>query len=219
MSENLQRMRLIGYWIMSLRDEDYFAPQEFVRPLSAEVRAAVADYLSDGDVYETYRGFSWCRFFCGRKMGCREFSDGHWVWPEDLVHYVSDHGITLPEEFLEHVGAKVPRIPASHWRRTAVDTDFWKRWCRQNARGDYARRIAEARLLADAEEAKWLAASVDVMEAQEGVSNERCLWQGCGNAALKGRALCARCSLRGIEDMRLKLEYGDLRRVLAGPAE
>src|SRR5258708_34848709 len=56
-------MRLIGYWIESLNDLDYFPPQEFVGGLSLSTRAEVADYLDTGLKYAAYRGVSWCRFF------------------------------------------------------------------------------------------------------------------------------------------------------------
>jgi len=58
-------MRLIGYWIRSLKDEEFCAPQEIVGSLDHDVRSKLADYLDAGavDFLHSQRGYSWCRFF------------------------------------------------------------------------------------------------------------------------------------------------------------
>lgn len=37
-----------------------------------------------------------------RFMGCCTLTDGRFVWPEGLAHYVSEHAVRPPEEFIEH---------------------------------------------------------------------------------------------------------------------
>ncbi|MGA5559764.1 hypothetical protein ACPCUV_01015 [Streptomyces platensis] len=39
-------------------------------------------------------------------------TDGEWVWPVDLVHYLSRYHIALPVDFLEHVRKSEYRAPA-----------------------------------------------------------------------------------------------------------
>ena len=39
-------------------------------------------------------------------MGCRELSDGTYVWPEGLAHYVEEHNVRLPQQFVDHVLAE-----------------------------------------------------------------------------------------------------------------
>jgi hypothetical protein len=100
-------MRLIGYWIRDLKDEEFCAPQEVVGDMPQDVRTKVADYLDNAavDHWHTQRGFSWCRFFCGipfQRMGCSELTDGRWRWPQGLSHYVREHEIILPQEFVAH---------------------------------------------------------------------------------------------------------------------
>src|SRR5688572_4274328 len=121
-------MKLIGYWMGSLLDGNLPVPQELVGEMSDSVREAVCAYLRDGKLFETYCGLSWCRFDCGvddREMGHREFTDGEWVWPEGLVHYVSVHSVSLPEEFIAHAtsGKMVDEASHSHGRRASLD--FW----------------------------------------------------------------------------------------------
>jgi hypothetical protein len=193
-------MRLIGYWIESLLDTDFYPPQEFIGDLPLETRTKIADYLDTGLVYEVYRGISWCRFFCRvQSMGNKELTDGYWVWPEGLSHYVRDHGVTLPSEFRDHIESRPTPIPKEQWDKSPPDKEFWKDWCRQNASGKYRSKLIAARQRADCEAERIVAKAVAELEATKGVSKVECRWAGCGNKALVGIAFCARCSLKGRE--------------------
>jgi hypothetical protein len=68
-------------------------------------REKVVNYLNHvGQVFEHWRGYSWCRFSCGeRNMGTTDFSDGTYVWPAGFGHYVEKHGVKPPQEFIDHV--------------------------------------------------------------------------------------------------------------------
>lgn len=78
-------------------------PRQFVDPtwVSSD-RLMVADHLERGTLVNVYRGLSPCRF-CGRHNGSAEMTDGAYCWPEGLAHYVRDHEVRLPEEFVTHV--------------------------------------------------------------------------------------------------------------------
>ncbi|KIE23733.1 mucin [Streptomyces sp. MUSC 125] len=39
-------------------------------------------------------------------------TDGTWIWPIDLVHYVRRHHVALPHEFLDHIRANDYTVPA-----------------------------------------------------------------------------------------------------------
>jgi hypothetical protein len=39
---------------------------------------------------------------CDKQNGSGEFTDGTYAWPEGLAHYVYDHKVRLPEEFVRH---------------------------------------------------------------------------------------------------------------------
>src|SRR5688500_6081646 len=95
---HFRNMDVIGYWITDLTDEVFCAPQEVVGFLPQDVRTELVNYLNAGTVVvpRMQFGFSWCRFFCGangRTMGNKELSDGSWIWPEGLSHYVQAHGV------------------------------------------------------------------------------------------------------------------------------
>ena len=98
---------------------------------SPERRASVCGYLTSGVEVISELGFSHCRFDCGiadRAMGCREFSDGFWAWPEGLLHYVDVHGVVLPEPFADDA------VAARDFDRGFLDepfnfhTSYWLNW-------------------------------------------------------------------------------------------
>lgn len=90
---------LIGYWHSHL--EPHFPdPAWFIDPEWDVVeRGQVIAYLKAGQPMPyASMGLSWCRFRCGiNNLGSGEFSDGKYVWPEGLVHYLEAHQLRLPE--------------------------------------------------------------------------------------------------------------------------
>ena len=139
--------RAIGFWRSGCRgDEELPHPWELVRRkwISAEKKARLVAYLKAGATYEAYRGMSYCRFVCGidhSKMGHRDFTDGVWIWPEGLYHYVEQHDIMLPDDFVAHCEARIWIVPldAMQGIRVAENRDYryWIEWAQnemQNAR-------------------------------------------------------------------------------------
>lgn len=204
----MKALKLIGYWITSLNDEDFPPPQEFVVEEESSVREIVASYLDSGKVVAAYRGLSWCRFRCGdhrRSMGSCELSDGHWIWPEGSSHYVRDHNVRLPEEFITDAIAGRPTNRVSvAWEEAPTDVSFWREWCSRNRSGLLKRQLASARAAIDRDLPRLIAEAVDkivlVKERRVGVSDSICLWEGCTNFALHGFDLCASCIARCLNE-------------------
>jgi hypothetical protein len=99
----MAEVKLIGYW----RSDD--APQwpdpvEFVDDTWDRIdRSSVAEYLKRGSLSPVLQaGYSTCRF-CGAANGSTELTDGVYLWPEGLSHYVTDHGVRLPYEVVSHI--------------------------------------------------------------------------------------------------------------------
>jgi len=121
-------LEAIGYWFNERAPSGYPRPQRLVGTWDPAERARVAAYLRAGDELEQYRGWSYCRFACGipdRQMGSRDLTDGRFVWPEGLAHYVEAHAVRLPDHFVAHALAGPPRtVPAVH----RVDEAAWLAW-------------------------------------------------------------------------------------------
>ena len=70
-------------------------------------------------------GRSRCRI-CGEpKTGYLTLTDGTFLWPEGLTHYVRDHNVRLPTAFIEHIAQQDDHLSsrsddrAQWWRRNA----------------------------------------------------------------------------------------------------
>ena len=94
--------QLIGYWAGEY-DPGWPDVRRFVvaAPNKRE-RTRVVRYLRAGAGWRAYRGFSLCRL-CGCQNGSSELTDGVWVWPEGLAHYVRRHDVRLPDVFIRYV--------------------------------------------------------------------------------------------------------------------
>jgi hypothetical protein len=149
----LKKLLAIGYW----REEYCFAgpdawiaePRELLSKLGAKTaHPEVIAYLRNGRVLETWRGWSFCRFDCGAEdqtMGHSDLTDGTWVWPEGLVHYVEAHKLGLPSEFEETALKRHGVVPITEHELKELkscleqgqseDRAFWNQWSRRIADG------------------------------------------------------------------------------------
>jgi hypothetical protein len=139
--------RLLGYWRLELPETD---PDEWYRnqllqwpdvtllvdpDWREDERRRVGEYLQRGTRVNQMRGLSLCRF-CERRNGSAELADGVYCWPEGLAHYVSEHDVRLPEEFVAHVLSQPPRrwfTRLPRWKRrryeeiyVEVDPSWWR---------------------------------------------------------------------------------------------
>lgn len=80
----------------------------------------VAEHLGRGFVARAYMGNAACRI-CGDQIGSLELTDGVYIWPEGLHHYVTAHAVGLPLRFVEHVRAFADRIESAD-----VDEMWWR---------------------------------------------------------------------------------------------
>jgi hypothetical protein len=114
------RLVRIGYW-SGHGSGGWPDPRSFIDlSWDERERADVRDYLTRGFVAAAFMGRSLCRL-CGAEAGSLELSDGAFVWPEGLAHYVSIHSVRLPERFVEHVLEMTGRL-----QQADVDEDWWR---------------------------------------------------------------------------------------------
>jgi hypothetical protein len=138
-------LKAIGFW----RNEhgifvDFPKPQWLVRrDWRIAEREQILAYLGSGFACAMCCGWSTCRFGCaeGEHNGCSDFTDGEWMWPEGLGHYVRCHDVILPEEFVEtmrrndwHVPDVADLVPPSMWKS---DYRFWLEWIASHQRKSF----------------------------------------------------------------------------------
>jgi hypothetical protein len=125
-------LRAIGYWDGVEEPDGWPDVCAFVSTMDntvdrAQDGATVAAYLRSGTVYAVAGGWSVCRL-CGAANGNAERTDGRFLWPEGLAHYVEAHAVRLPDEFVA-VAAR-GRAPAVDVRRAPdgfdVDVEWWR---------------------------------------------------------------------------------------------
>lgn len=113
------RVRLIGYW-RSEDDDRSPDPRDLIdESWSDEERDLVASYFEEGFVPWVFAGSSDCRL-CGKANGSAEFTDGVYLWPEGLAHYVREHSVKLPDAVLVHVRRQRDELDSLD-----VDRDWW----------------------------------------------------------------------------------------------
>jgi len=106
----LAAMPRVGFWYPA--DPSYYEPgdPELALPRVAsavdlswggESREIVLAHVRLGDVAASCRGWSDCRL-CGKRNGSQDFTDGRYVWPSGFDHYISEHGVRPPREFVAH---------------------------------------------------------------------------------------------------------------------
>lgn len=101
----------IGYWravgrTYGSEPEIPFDPQDFVDPAwDPAERDLVIRYLEQGKIKHQWRGISPCRV-CGCSNGSQCLTDGVYVWPQGLAHYVRAHNVRPPVAFVDHVKAR-----------------------------------------------------------------------------------------------------------------
>jgi hypothetical protein len=95
------KLILLGYWSTGPGSR-WPGPEAFVdHDWDADERELIVEFLRRGFVARTYMGYSHCRI-CSVANGALELSDGVYVWPDGLAHYVSDHDVKPPQEFIDH---------------------------------------------------------------------------------------------------------------------
>ena len=134
---------MIGLWTMAADNPDGLLG--FPHPASlvdltweAERRDRIVAYLRSGHTRARFMGHSFCRFEdCDHDernaLGSTDLTDGLWIWPEGLWHYVADHGIRLPDAFVDYAASHGFVAPqAAVDRSKSVDVGFWVRWVAEN---------------------------------------------------------------------------------------
>ena len=124
------RLKIIGYW-HSLSEPSYPDPANFIDDLrDNSVKEYTLTYLRAGIKTDAiHLGSSWCRFRCGNQhLGSYEYTDGQYVWPEGLQHYVEHHNLRLPQIILDiFLNSPFPStVDMDDHKLLHIDYEWWK---------------------------------------------------------------------------------------------
>mmetsp|Transcript_1152 Transcript_1152/g.1622 ORF Transcript_1152/g.1622 Transcript_1152/m.1622 type:complete len:193 (+) Transcript_1152:251-829(+) len=120
----------VGFWKRNDDDNDRrpdpkdLVDTEFYRS-NPGLKEIIVEYLCLGYLESYEFGYSSCRFDCGvtgLEMGCCSQTDGQFVWPEGLFHYIIKHNVKIPENFLNHI------MKMDCKRRGSMKTDSVQLW-------------------------------------------------------------------------------------------
>lgn len=97
-------MNSIGQAILEVGESDLPSVFDHVDPAwpHRERQIVVRYLLSDRHTRTSYLGDSTCRI-CGDQNGAADVSDGKYVWPDGLAHYLDLHNVRPPQDFIDHV--------------------------------------------------------------------------------------------------------------------
>ena len=124
----------IGYWRGGQGDDVLPDPRLLVGANYNKMEQnMIVKYLRSGVVVNSELGYSWCRFRGGppeREMGSSDISDGKYVWPEGLWHYVDKYHVKLPSTFIAFIALNNYTIK---WTGASdaelfYDFDEWIEW-------------------------------------------------------------------------------------------
>jgi hypothetical protein len=119
------KVETIGYWKTTTGVGDQLPEASwFVEPNQDLYLGSspLADLLDAGVEYVWCMGFSVCRI-CGRQNGCSQRTDGRFVWPDGLSHYVREHGLSLPPSIASEL-RRAPSHPAQRFLLANVIEGF-----------------------------------------------------------------------------------------------
>ena len=119
---SIRSMELIrvGYW-ESDTDDRWPDPRSMVDPeLDEDERNELVSYLQRGFVVRSWMGYSPCRI-CGANNGDLDVTDGVYIWPDGLAHYVDAHSVRLPIRFTDHIQARLDEL-----ENPIIDDSWWR---------------------------------------------------------------------------------------------
>jgi len=121
-----QKLIAIGYW-KSIHEPELPDPANFVDlNWNPHEKSIVLQHLKKGKAIADWMGLSWCRFRCEESdMGESCLTDGKYIYPEKLSHYIEKHNVRLPDDFIKHILNYKPMNILADLSNYDVDYETW----------------------------------------------------------------------------------------------
>jgi hypothetical protein len=69
-------------------------------------------------------------------LGTKCLTDGVFIWPEKIEHYLEEHDILLPHDFVVHMSENrwtiPPQLKIKELSSNNTDESFWMLWCQRH---------------------------------------------------------------------------------------
>lgn len=115
----------IGYW-QSEHQPGLPHPSRLVDPSwDADERDLTVEYLRGGLPVVHMMGYSPCRMCDLKTNGTSELTDGTYLWPQGLAHYVEEHQVRLPSGFLAHAKRRFLDLEDAAYEAHRGGLDLW----------------------------------------------------------------------------------------------
>ena len=131
-NENIPYLIGIGYW-KNPQNPQLPDPTKIVTTYkNSTIKDKIVNYLKKASIFVCTDGFSFCRFQNCEvdrwQMGTDCLTDGKYLWPSGFHHYIQDHNVSIPKEFISHMennGWEPPSNPdLSKYGKERWKTDF-----------------------------------------------------------------------------------------------
>ena len=126
----IKSLTVIGMW-NSDEINLYIHPQELMSVDSYSNKEKLIAYLDSGEVFQSWLGDADCQLGCGEDdLATTDLTDGVWLWPQSLSHYIDAHDVVLPDAFLSHVRKNNWKVPYVCLAESTLEDDaFWIDYC------------------------------------------------------------------------------------------
>lgn len=100
-----EKTKKVGFWCTG-SDRTLPDPAKFIdKNWGGEEKEIVLKHLTNRRFDRiAYKGWSDCRI-CKCQNGSEDVSDGYYIWPSGLAHYLSVHFVKPPQDFIDHCTA------------------------------------------------------------------------------------------------------------------
>lgn len=99
--------KAIGYWY-SDTENHLPHPKDFIDTTwDVAEKELVISYLDTAPQVISCNGLSYCRLCEKDDNGSRCLADDEYIWPEGFSHYIREHSVRPPKEFIKHIKGQI----------------------------------------------------------------------------------------------------------------
>ncbi len=118
--------RYIGYW-KSDNHPTFIDPKYIMGTWREEKRASIIAYLQSGRIFCDHLQLEQC-IICKYETKRIDLTDGLWIWPSILVHYIQEHNILMPPDVEKELARRNFQMP-EYKGVLEVSWIYWETYC------------------------------------------------------------------------------------------